>query len=359
MPNCLIALGSNVGRRRRYLEESLRRLADHPQIWPLQVSDWHTTRPIGGPADQPPFLNGAVRARTHLDPYQLWGQMQAVEVALGRFAGPAGAERWGPRTIDLDLLLFDDLVLDDPQLTIPHPRMVWRPFVLEPAVEVAAEMIHPATGWTVRQLWWHLNSARPYFAVTGGDFKQRREICDLVAQQIAVQLLSAQDWGLASAGPAPKAIRPGLTEAYRVECLQRLATRFTEIWSDRPDRPILSDFWVGELFALSATRGDIDWPTWYRLERTIPAPKLIIVLGERQTAGPGTRGSSGTRSGLVEQGPVVGHGGQVALHDLIRQLVAGPKLFLDPRDSQWAAEEIVAAVLAMEERHHGESPAHL
>lgn len=112
------------------------------------MSSWHETEPVGGPP-QGPFLNGAALVRTDLEPRPLLRLLKTLERAAGREdAGP----RWGPRPLDLDLLLFDDRVLDEPGLTVPHPRMTERRFVLEPAAEVAPELVHPATGRTVREL---------------------------------------------------------------------------------------------------------------------------------------------------------------------------------------------------------------
>ena len=136
------------------------RLVAQPQIAVAAVSCWRETAPVGGPPGQPPFLNGALLAETSLAPHDLLAALQQIENDLGR----RRAERWGPRTIDLDLLLYDELVLDTPSLTLPHPRMAWRRFVLEPAAEVAGAMLHPTIGWTIARLLEHLNTARPYVA---------------------------------------------------------------------------------------------------------------------------------------------------------------------------------------------------
>ena len=96
-------------------------------------------------------------------PQALLAEFQKVEADLGRQRN----EHWGPRTIDLDLLLYDDLTLADPDLVVPHPRMAWRRFVLEPAAEVAPEMLHPGTGWTIARLLDHLNQTPWYLAIAG------------------------------------------------------------------------------------------------------------------------------------------------------------------------------------------------
>jgi 2-amino-4-hydroxy-6-hydroxymethyldihydropteridine diphosphokinase len=156
-------LGSNSGNRAWNLDEAWRRLGANPQIRLERKSTWRETQPIGGPAEQSPYLNGAAIAETSLAPRELLQVLMDVESQLGRLRG----RRWDARTIDLDLLLYEDLVLSKPDLELPHPRMAWRRFVLEPAAEVAGEMRHPTVGWTIARLLEHLNTARPYVAVGG------------------------------------------------------------------------------------------------------------------------------------------------------------------------------------------------
>ena len=151
MSVCLIALGSNLGDRRQTLDEAVARLARHPQLCVLATSPWIETAAVGGPPGQGDFLNGAVLLETSLPPEAVLTLLQEIETALGR----RREEHWGPRSIDLDLLLYDQEVRRTPSLVLPHPRMTQRRFVLEPAAAIAASMVHPLTGWTVRQ---HLDS---------------------------------------------------------------------------------------------------------------------------------------------------------------------------------------------------------
>jgi pantoate--beta-alanine ligase len=123
----------------------------------VRESSLRETTPIGGPAGQPSFLNGAILVETSLSPHNLLARLMDVEQGLGR----KRTEHWGPRTVDLDLLLYDDVVLDTPELTLPHPRMTLRRFVLEPAAEIAGEMIHPAIGRSVVELLKQLNQRMP------------------------------------------------------------------------------------------------------------------------------------------------------------------------------------------------------
>ncbi len=163
MAACLIALGSNLGDPRRTLSSALELLTASRGVDVVAQSRWFRTSPVGGPAGQGDFLNGAVRLETSLSPIDLLKILVRIEYKLGRVRG----QRWAARTIDIDLLLYDQLVLDTPDLVVPHPRMVCRRFVLAPAAEVAADMIHPATGWTIARLLENLNATQPYVAIAG------------------------------------------------------------------------------------------------------------------------------------------------------------------------------------------------
>jgi 2-amino-4-hydroxy-6-hydroxymethyldihydropteridine diphosphokinase len=157
MANCLLSLGSNLGDRGAHLQAALRSLSSLPQTKLLAQSSFRDTKPAGGPAAQDPFLNAAALIETSLTPQQILAELQRIENELGRVR----TERWGPRTLDLDLLLYDQLELESLELTLPHPRTSFRRFVLESAAEIAAEMIHPINGWTIGRLLTHLNSSRP------------------------------------------------------------------------------------------------------------------------------------------------------------------------------------------------------
>lgn len=156
--DAFIAMGSNLGDRAGHLRRAMALLGETPGIRIVAVSSFHETAPVGD-ADQPVFLNAAAHLATTLPPRPLLEVLLGVERQLGRVRRPA--ERWGPRTIDLDLLLMDDLVVEEPGLTLPHPRLHERAFVLEPLAEIAAQAIHPVRRRSIKQLRDALRSALP------------------------------------------------------------------------------------------------------------------------------------------------------------------------------------------------------
>ena len=132
MRRVFLGLGSNVGDRRRNLLDAVESLAGR-----VGVSQVYETEPVGGPSGQDPYLNCVVELSTRLSPRELLGVCHRLESAAGRVRN----ERWGPRTLDVDVLLVGDLVVDEPDLTIPHPRMWDRRFVLAPLAELAPELV--------------------------------------------------------------------------------------------------------------------------------------------------------------------------------------------------------------------------
>ncbi len=176
----LIALGSNLGDRRAALDQATALLAEADGVHLLARSRWRETRPAGGPKGQPPFLNGAVLVETSRTPEQLFDTLTSIEHRLGRTRG----QRWAPRTIDLDLLLYDQEVISSQHLIVPHPRMAWRRFVIEPAVEIAPEMRHPLLGWSLTRLLEHLNTSPAYVAITGPPGADTRGVAQTVAEAV-------------------------------------------------------------------------------------------------------------------------------------------------------------------------------
>lgn len=153
MPKTLsyIAMGSNLGDRGETLMQAVKMLSEVPGVTIRRLSQFVRTLPVGGPEDQPVYLNAAVEADVALAPRELLETLQAIERALGR--DRAAERRWGPRTCDLDILLMGDAVVHEPpELIIPHPRMHERAFVLEPMMEIAPDAVHPERGKTVAEM---------------------------------------------------------------------------------------------------------------------------------------------------------------------------------------------------------------
>jgi len=141
-----VCLGSNVGDRRAHLDFAVSRLADF--LDDLRVSSYLETAPVDVSGQQPDFLNAAAVGNTVLPPRELLAALLAVETERGRDRPFHHA----PRTLDLDLVLFGDRIIDEPGLVVPHPRFRERTFVLQPLAEIAADFVDPRTGRTVGEL---------------------------------------------------------------------------------------------------------------------------------------------------------------------------------------------------------------
>lgn len=142
-----IGLGSNVGDRVQYLRRALERIRRIENFAVIRISPFYETDPVGV-ADQGPFLNGVVEGESGLSPEFLLAMLQAIERELGRVK----RERWGPREIDLDLLFYGDLVVEEPGLILPHPRLHERTFVLVPLANLCETFWHPKLKKTVKEL---------------------------------------------------------------------------------------------------------------------------------------------------------------------------------------------------------------
>ena len=305
------------------LDETVAGLARHPAARLGGRSPWLETPPVGGPAGQMPYLNGAVVLETTLEPETLLELLHEIETGLGR----RRQERWGPRVIDLDLLLYDQLVSQTPTLVLPHPRMTWRRFVLEPAAVVAAGMVHPLTGWTVRQHLDHLNSSAFYLAITGSATARRTELARQLAAGSGAELLLAtptSHWGDAiSAAPA------GQAGPRALELLHRWSALLS------PERPawsaaagVVSDFWFEEvILRLPPPQREEQRALFEQARAAVVRPRLLVLL-EEEGGGPG-----------------LPDGGELAA--LAARPGQGPLLRLAGDDLEAALPEVLAAMEAM------------
>ena len=153
-----LGIGSNMGDRQANIEKALGLLRENEDIEILGVSSWIETKPEGGPP-QGDFLNGAVKIKTALLPLDLLSQLKIIERRLGRTKRGEN----GPRPIDLDILFYDDVVIvEGKNLTLPHPRIAERLFVLQPLAEIAPDLVHPRLKRSIQDLYEdHLHESHP------------------------------------------------------------------------------------------------------------------------------------------------------------------------------------------------------
>jgi 2-amino-4-hydroxy-6-hydroxymethyldihydropteridine diphosphokinase len=270
MARCLIGCGSNLGQRREQLDRALELLGFMPGVELVAVSRFHETRPVGGPADQGAYLNGACLIETDLPPRDLLGALFAVENTLHRRRD----DRWGERTIDLDLLLYDDLVVESPELTLPHPRMATRRFVLEPCAEIAAELPYPLSACTIRDLLDNISAPHPLVAVVGVPGSGAAEVAAAVADATLARLIRA---------PAPLGGASGRTSAELLELVTALRRPLlADGWTDDPHGTV-TDYWLDALPAIAVEHvAEHHWPAfateYERLARDVVTPHVAIFL---------------------------------------------------------------------------------
>jgi 2-amino-4-hydroxy-6-hydroxymethyldihydropteridine diphosphokinase len=339
MSFCLVALGSNLGDRAALIESALARLGSEPGIRALILSSLHETQPVGGASGQQPFLNAVAAFDADLSPLALLALLQRIEHELGR----QRSERWGARTIDLDLLLYGDQEIDTPELIVPHPRMAFRRFVVQPAAEVAPQLVHPTIGWSMTRLLEHLDAAIPYVALLGMPGSGKTRLATSVAAAVNGRYL---------ADPAkrpqnlPVDSESGPVLAQDIELLaarSRLLDR--TVWSDA-SIPAISDFYLDQGLAYAETRLPADELAAYRRKFDVRAaqvvlPKLLVVLDTRPSPSPG--------EGATDIDP-----GENLLRRRLLVLAArpgiAPVLYVGRDDSSLQLQEVAAAVQAMEAR---------
>jgi 2-amino-4-hydroxy-6-hydroxymethyldihydropteridine diphosphokinase len=262
------------------LEQGVKKLREAPGVEFLAASGWHRTLPAGGPPGQEWFLNGAALLRTSLAPESLLVLLKRIEGELGR---TTRAEHWGPRPIDLDLLLYEDEVLQTTSLVLPHPRMAWRRFVLEPAAEIAGEMVHPTTGWSIGRLLDHLNTTPYYLAVAGAIGVGKTRLAKTLAERFGARWIREE---LDSPGLEAFYHDPaGKAWAMEIEFLdQRVRLLSADgVWGADPPTLSVSDFWFEQspAFAgvwLAPERRDAFLARCQEARRHVVRPRLVVLL---------------------------------------------------------------------------------
>ena len=142
-----LAIGSNMGEKEQYLEDAVQTLRDDADFRAVRTSSWMVTEPYGG-VEQDDFLNGAIEVQTLLTPHALLDRLHEIEVQAGR----ERLVHWGPRTLDLDILFYNEKMINETDLIVPHMDMANRRFVLQPLCELAPAYLHPVLKKTVRQM---------------------------------------------------------------------------------------------------------------------------------------------------------------------------------------------------------------
>ena len=251
MATCLISLGANIGHRQQAIEQAISAIQECAAVSACHCSSLFETLAAGGPTDQPRFINAVARLETNLKPAEVLEKLLQIETQLGR----TRQQIWESRVLDLDLLLYDHKIQNDAHLILPHPRMILRRFVLEPACEIAAEITHPQTKWSLQQHLDHLNRSAKYICIAGAATAQRVAAleqlqCDIVHQPYTVLPNSLGGEALADQQAAIKTAFDATTNMVVVDFCPR------EILSSAPEQ-------------LSRIE---------QLEQDVGVPRLIVVL---------------------------------------------------------------------------------
>ena len=326
MVHCLIALGSNQGDSPKTLSEAVDALGAVPGVGVVRHSSWHVTPSVGGPGGQPDFLNGAAVIETQLEPQPLLEHLHQIERRLGR----RRRVRWDRRTLDLDLLLYGEEELGLPGVTVPHPRMSFRRFVLEPAAEVAGDLVHPTSGKTIAELLAHLDESPQYVVTTSNRPSCAAILESLLHQRFGCPMLLPHE-GVAEkdpgSNPDPREFRQSIHRVQEKKIWEKSAGLVDRLSpygsvSGGPIAPVVSSFWLPAVEALCGTGSEV-------LGESVRPALVIAWLTELDGPGRGHEWLSAD-----------------ALRGLLRESVRGPLLVLDTDDTDEAKHEAVAAVEA-------------
>ena len=296
MATCLISLGANIGHREQVIEQAISAINTCPEVSACHCSSFFETTAAGGPPAQPRFINAVARFETSLNPDDILKKLLNLEKQLGR----TRQQIWEPRVLDLDLLLFDRKIQNHPDLILPHPRMVLRRFVLEPACEIAADLTHPQTKWSLQQHLNHLNRSANYICIAGATTAQRIAATESLQNQIDSQQISILQHSPGSGTLADQqaAIKTALAQATNM---------------------VLANFCPREILSSSPKQ----LANVKQLEQAVGVPRLIVLLDN-----PNNPTCHSLLAAMMPSGTVV------------------PWLVVPSDDEERIARELLAAVIA-------------
>jgi 2-amino-4-hydroxy-6-hydroxymethyldihydropteridine diphosphokinase len=284
-----IALGSNLGDRADYLERALTSLRQHDGIEVTRVAPVYETRPVGGPAGQGPYLNAVAEVRTQREAHELLETLLSIEQGLGRVRH----ERDGPRTIDLDLLLYGDLVHADNRLIVPHPRLHERLFVLQPLAQLAPGLIHPVLKRSIADLLAEFQGLRLYGSAPGRELTGRRALItgstSGIGRAIALELAAAgadvivhgRRSRQAAEETAARIRLAGVCSEIRMadlsdsEACRRLVAEAWACWGNL-------DIWINNAGADTLTGEAAKWPFERKLQELLAVDVTATVILSRE-----------------------------------------------------------------------------
>ena len=350
MATSLIGLGSNLGHRADLISSALARLDAQPNVSVTKSSGTYETVPVGGPTGQGLFLNAAAVLETDCSARGLLRLLKQVETDLGR----SHSIRWDARCIDLDILLHDNQMFMTDELILPHPRMSFRRFVLEPACEIAATMVHPTSGWILADLLKHIRRHHNYVAVTGPQTVDTGRFIKAVKNQLNEQH-----------GLAPRLILVPQDSVAEIVAKEDAASAKPDLrlnfwdpksdmhgracWPDR-DPLLISNFWLGQSAAI--TDRYLDRERYKTSRQKLPAyaknaftPKLLVLLDPLGQEDKVSETKLDIDNQILPSNPSI-----LTPIETCFPEDQGPCLrlrFATEREKQEAVEEVVASILAM------------
>jgi 2-amino-4-hydroxy-6-hydroxymethyldihydropteridine diphosphokinase len=299
MPRCLISLGANLGDPLSSMKQALHWLKKSFGNDFVHESRFYRTPAIGGPDNQQEFLNAVVAIETPHSPWDVWHVIRDVEQRMGRTRNL----RWEARAIDIDVLLYEDQRIWTPHFKIPHPRMAMRRFVLEPALEVAADWVEPVSGWSVRELFQHIAKDAPSILVCGDAAQNIPELTEAALGQLALPTSQAISFPSQGTALLDKEL-PWFCSLPWSQLAPSLCTPALDMLPLQGDIPKV-------LIVAAAPPADIDvaWEDWLRC--------WADALGMRTSSA-------------------------------AKMAWNGPRYLLPMQDREWAVHELVAAIQAMQ-----------